>query len=112
MSPLTTSYADTNEQLSQLVGGPLSFGAMKKAVIRAWHRYDSSGLAVLYEVQNLQLNVTEYPYRVRKRCGEGCSSGGSAPQDEGGFGNEGVYAMTTFNIHAGMHCDKYSSGIC
>lgn len=76
VSPLTTSYADTNEQLSQLVGGPLSFGAMKKAVIRTWHR-------------------------VRKRCGEGCSSGGSAPQDEGGFGNEGVYAMTTFNIHAG-----------
>ncbi|KAJ1522815.1 hypothetical protein ONE63_001968 [Megalurothrips usitatus] len=76
VSPLTTSYADTNEQLSQLVGGPLSFGAMKKSVMRAWHR-------------------------VRKRCGEGCSSGGSAPQDEGGFGNEGVYAMTTFNIHAG-----------
>ncbi|KAE8738165.1 pecanex [Frankliniella occidentalis] len=76
VSPLTTSYADTNEQLSQLVGGPLSFGAMKKAVLQTWHR-------------------------VRKRCGEGCSSGGSVPQDEGGFGNEGVYAMTTFNIHAG-----------
>lgn len=40
--------------------------------------------------------------RVRQRCGEGCSSGGSVPQDDGGFGNEGVYAMTTCNIHSGM----------
>jgi hypothetical protein len=24
------------------------------------------------------------------------------PQDDGGFGNEGVYAMTTCNIHSGM----------
>lgn len=36
--------------------------------------------------------------RIRRRCGEGCSSGGSA-QDEGGFGHEGVYAMTTCAIH-------------
>ena len=39
--------------------------------------------------------------RVRRRCGEGCSSGGTVPQDDGGFGNEGVYAMTTCNIHSG-----------
>lgn len=31
--------------------------------------------------------------RIRKRCGEGCSSGGSA-RDELGMGHEGVYAMT------------------
>jgi len=39
--------------------------------------------------------------RVRRRCGEGCSSGGTVPQDDGGFGNEGVYAMTACNIHSG-----------
>jgi hypothetical protein len=39
--------------------------------------------------------------RVQRRCGEGCSSGGTVPQDDGGFGNEGVYAMTTYNIHSG-----------
>ncbi|KAG8293957.1 hypothetical protein J6590_003124 [Homalodisca vitripennis] len=39
--------------------------------------------------------------RVRRRCVEGCSSGGSVPHDEGGFGHEGVYAMTTYNIHSG-----------
>ena len=33
---------------------------------------------------------------------EGCSSGGSVPQDDGGFGHDGVYAMTTYNIHTGM----------
>lgn len=40
--------------------------------------------------------------RVRKRCVEGCSSGSSMHQDEGGFGNEGVYAMTTYNRHSAM----------
>lgn len=39
--------------------------------------------------------------RVRRRCVEGCSSGGSVPHDEGGFGHEGVYAMTAYNIHSG-----------
>lgn len=33
---------------------------------------------------------------------EGCSSGGSVPQDDGGFGHDGVYAMTSYNIHTGM----------
>lgn len=37
-------------------------------------------------------------HRIRRRCGEGCSSGGSA-QEEGGFGHEGVYAMTTCAVH-------------
>ncbi|XP_046982219.1 pecanex-like protein 1 [Schistocerca americana] len=76
VSPLTTSYADTNEQLCSVIGGPLSLGGMKHAVIRLWRR-------------------------VRRRCGEGCSSGGSVPQDDGGFGHEGVYAMTACNIHSG-----------
>ncbi|KAF4523513.1 hypothetical protein B566_EDAN004584 [Ephemera danica] len=76
VSPLTTSYAETNEQLTSIIGGPISLGAIKRAVIRAWRR-------------------------LRTRCGEGCSSGGLGPQDEGGFGHEGVYAMTTCNIHTG-----------
>ncbi|XP_049842209.1 pecanex-like protein 1 isoform X6 [Schistocerca gregaria] len=76
VSPLTTSYADTNEQLCSVIGGPLSLGGIKRAVIRLWRR-------------------------VRRRCGEGCSSGGSVPQDDGGFGHEGVYAMTACNIHSG-----------
>ncbi|KAL1138408.1 hypothetical protein AAG570_008472 [Ranatra chinensis] len=75
VSPLTTSYADTNEQLRSIIPGPITTSSIKKAVIQLWTR-------------------------VRKRCVEGCSSGGSMHQDDGGFGNEGVYAMTTYNRHS------------
>lgn len=46
-------------------------------------------------------------YRIRQRCGQGCSSGGTGSQDDGGFGNDGVYAMTTYNIHLGI-CNHYT----
>ncbi|KAK9680252.1 Pecanex protein (C-terminus) [Popillia japonica] len=68
VSPLTTSYAETNEQLCSLIGGSVSLG----------------------KIQNYLLELFR---RIRKRCGEGCSSGGSA-RDELGMGHEGVYAMT------------------
>ncbi|KAI4463394.1 pecanex [Holotrichia oblita] len=68
VSPLTTSYAETNEQLCGLVGGSVSLG----------------------KIQNYLLELFR---RIRKRCGEGCSSGGSA-RDDLGMGHEGVYAMT------------------
>ncbi|XP_063915633.1 pecanex-like protein 1 isoform X1 [Zophobas morio] len=69
VSPLTTSYAETNEQYCSLVGGSIS----------------------LTKIKNYVFNVFR---RIRKRCGEGCSSGASA-RDEIGMGHEGVYAMTT-----------------
>uniref|UniRef100_A0A146LST4 Pecanex-like protein n=1 Tax=Lygus hesperus TaxID=30085 RepID=A0A146LST4_LYGHE len=71
VSPLTTSYSDTNEQLRSILPGPITTTTIKKAAMRLWTR-------------------------VRKRCVEGCSSGSSMHQDDGGFGNEGVYAMTTY----------------
>ncbi|XP_012134534.1 pecanex isoform X2 [Megachile rotundata] len=76
VSPLTTSYAETNEQLCSIIGGPLSLGIIKTNILKLWQR-------------------------VRRRCGQGCSSGGTGSQDDGGFGNDGVYAMTTYNIHLG-----------
>ncbi|CAL1678982.1 unnamed protein product [Lasius platythorax] len=76
VSPLTTSYAETNEQLCSIIGGPLTFGTIKSTVLKLWRR-------------------------IRRRCGQGCSSGGTGSQDDGGFGNDGVYAMTTYNIHSG-----------
>ncbi|KAG9436170.1 pecanex-like protein 1 [Apis mellifera carnica] len=76
VSPLTTSYAETNEQLCSIIGGPLSLGVIKSNVLKLWQR-------------------------IRRRCGQGCSSGGTGSQDDGGFGNDGVYAMTTYNIHLG-----------
>ncbi|XP_014242647.1 pecanex-like protein 1 isoform X3 [Cimex lectularius] len=71
VSPLTTSYSDTNSQLRSILPGPITTTSIKNAAIRLWTR-------------------------VRKRCIEGCSSGNSMHQDDGGFGNEGVYAMTTY----------------
>ncbi|XP_063226315.1 pecanex-like protein 1 isoform X2 [Bacillus rossius redtenbacheri] len=82
VSPLTTSYAETNEQLCSVIGGAFSLSTIKSTVIQLWRR-------------------------IRQRCGEGCSSGGSMPQDEGGFGHEGMYAMTSCTIHSGY---AHSSG--
>ncbi|XP_046486198.1 pecanex-like protein 1 isoform X1 [Neodiprion pinetum] len=78
VSPLMTSYAETNEQLCSIIGGPLSLGSIKNNVLKLWRR-------------------------VRRRCGQGCSSGGTGSQDDGGFGTEGVHAMTTYNIHSGYN---------
>lgn len=66
VSPLTTSFADTNKQVRGIVGGPISLTAIKEALLRAWSR-------------------------VWKRCGEGCSSGGSVPVDN----NEGFFPGIT-----------------
>lgn len=68
VSPLTTSYAETNEQLCSLIGSSVSISKIKESILQLFRR-------------------------VRKRCGEGCSSGATA-REEMGLGNEGVYVMT------------------
>ncbi|KAG5897163.1 hypothetical protein JTB14_020892 [Gonioctena quinquepunctata] len=68
VSPLTTSYAETNEQFCSLVGGSVTFNKIRNYVFGLFRR-------------------------IRKRCGEGCSSG-SANREEIGMGHEGIYAMT------------------
>ncbi|XP_076252556.1 pecanex isoform X2 [Rhynchophorus ferrugineus] len=68
VSPLTTSYAETNEQYCSLVGGSVS----------------------LTKIRNYVFDLIR---RIRKRCGEGCSSGASN-REEVSMGHEGVYAMT------------------
>lgn len=64
VSPLTTSYAETNEQLSKIIGGPVSVDKMKKLFF-------------------------DFCRRVRSRCQEGCSSGSSLECDAGDM--QGVY---------------------
>lgn len=59
VSPLTTSYADTNDQLCSVIGGPITLESIKTNAIRWWHR-------------------------VRERCREGCSSGSAAVETTGG----------------------------
>ena len=39
VSPLTTSYADTNEQLTGVAGGPISLTLIKQTLIEIWTRY-------------------------------------------------------------------------
>lgn len=58
VSPLTTSFSETNSQLSSVIGAPLSFLMFKNALLGFWNR-------------------------MRTRCGEGCSSGGVGMQDDG-----------------------------
>ncbi|XP_020803521.1 LOW QUALITY PROTEIN: protein pecanex [Drosophila serrata] len=50
VSPLTTSYADTNTQLCQVIGGAITLDTIRQTVLGWWHR-------------------------IRERCRQGCSSG-------------------------------------
>ncbi|EDV95218.1 protein pecanex [Drosophila grimshawi] len=50
VSPLTTSYADTNSQLCQVIGGAITLDTIRQTVLDWWHR-------------------------IRERCRQGCSSG-------------------------------------
>ncbi|KAG1654166.1 Pecanex-like protein 1 [Nymphon striatum] len=56
VSPLTTSYSDTSEPLCTVVGGPISLSKIKESVLNFWTR-------------------------LKTRCGEGCSSGGTGSPD-------------------------------
>ncbi|XP_049826053.1 pecanex-like protein 1 isoform X3 [Aethina tumida] len=82
VSPLTTSYAETNEQYSALVGGSVSLKKIKNYVFDLFRR-------------------------IRKRCGEGCSSGASN-REEIGMGHEGAYTMTTITS-TGLHNSSQST---
>ncbi len=44
VSPLTTSFVDTNEQVSGIVGGPLSIPVIKDAIIDCCNRYKTMKL--------------------------------------------------------------------
>ncbi|XP_057368730.2 pecanex-like protein 1 [Daphnia carinata] len=59
VSPLMTSFAETHPQIRGTLGGPLSIHAIQKAALAFFRR-------------------------LRTRCGEGCSSGGSGVGGSGG----------------------------
>jgi hypothetical protein len=50
VSPLTTSYAETNEQLNEIIGGEITLEKIQNKILGLWHR-------------------------IRKNVREGCSSG-------------------------------------
>lgn len=47
VSPLTTSYADTNDQLKAICGGPISLTLIKETIIGVWKRWEWSAFAAL-----------------------------------------------------------------
>lgn len=66
VSPLTTSYAESNEQLCKIIGGAITFEKIKNL---AW----------------------KFCQHVRQRCREGCSSGSATLDTEMGDMQMGVY---------------------
>ena len=69
VSPLTTSYAETNDQLNNIIGGAITLEKIHKIVVG-------------------------FCQRVRKRCREGCSSGSATLDTEMGD-LQGVYCNAT-----------------
>lgn len=62
VSPLTTSYADTNAQLCQVIGGAITLDTIRQTVLDWWHR-------------------------IRERCRQGCSSGSAMEASMQQLGN-------------------------
>nr|XP_056707004.1 pecanex-like protein 1 [Euleptes europaea] len=61
VSPLTTTYSDSHEQLKEILGGAISLGNIKNFIVSTWHR-------------------------LRKGCGAGCNSGGNIEDSDAGGG--------------------------
>ncbi|XP_069806435.1 pecanex-like protein 1 isoform X5 [Dendropsophus ebraccatus] len=61
VSPLTTSYSDSHDQLKEILGGPISLANIRNFIVSTWHR-------------------------LRKGCGAGCNSGGNIEDSDAGGG--------------------------
>ncbi|XP_075388110.1 pecanex-like protein 1 isoform X3 [Tenrec ecaudatus] len=72
VSPLTTSYSDSHEQLKEILGGPISLRNIRNFIVSTWHR-------------------------LRKGCGAGCNSGGNIEESETGGGTSCTSHSTTAN---------------
>ncbi|XP_012922918.1 pecanex-like protein 1 isoform X6 [Heterocephalus glaber] len=77
VSPLTTSYSDSHEQLKEILGGPISLGNIRNFIVSTWHR-------------------------LRKGCGAGCNSGGNIEDSDigGGTSCAGNNATTANDPHS------------
>ncbi|XP_013201417.1 pecanex-like protein 1 isoform X5 [Microtus ochrogaster] len=77
VSPLTTSYSDSHDQLKEILGGPISLGNIRNFIVSTWHR-------------------------LRKGCGAGCNSGGNIEDSDTGGGTTcpGTNAATVSDPHS------------
>ncbi|XP_069065060.1 pecanex-like protein 1 isoform X2 [Pleurodeles waltl] len=94
VSPLTTSYADSHEQLKGILGGAISFGNIRNFIVSTWSR-------------------------LRKGCGAGCNSGGNIEDSDVGGGvtnnngassnesqssvSQGSFGTSGHGLGAGLH---------
>uniref|UniRef100_A0A803VCL5 Pecanex-like protein n=1 Tax=Ficedula albicollis TaxID=59894 RepID=A0A803VCL5_FICAL len=72
VSPLTTSYSDSHEQLKDILGGAISLGNIRNFIVSTWHR-------------------------LRKGCGAGCNSGGNIEDSDAGGGASCTSNNATIN---------------
>uniref|UniRef100_A0A8B9M422 Pecanex-like protein n=1 Tax=Accipiter nisus TaxID=211598 RepID=A0A8B9M422_9AVES len=72
VSPLTTSYSDSHEQLKEILGGAISLGNIRSFIVSTWHR-------------------------LRKGCGAGCNSGGNIEDSDAGGGASCTSNNATIN---------------
>ncbi|XP_050566922.1 pecanex-like protein 1 isoform X3 [Cygnus atratus] len=72
VSPLTTSYSDSHEQLKEILGGAISLGNIRNFIVSTWHR-------------------------LRKGCGAGCNSGGNIEDSDAGGGASCTSNNATIN---------------
>uniref|UniRef100_A0A8C3XY37 Pecanex-like protein n=1 Tax=Catharus ustulatus TaxID=91951 RepID=A0A8C3XY37_CATUS len=72
VSPLTTSYSDSHEQLKDILGGAISLGNIRNFIVSTWHR-------------------------LRKGCGAGCNSGGNIEDSDAGAGASCTSNNATIN---------------
>lgn len=79
VSPLTTSYSDSHDQLKEILGGPISLGNIRNFIVSTWHR-------------------------LRKGCGAGCNSGGNIEDSDTGGGTScpGNNAATVSDPHGNV----------
>ena len=82
VSPLTTSYCDTNSQVTGVIGGPLSLKKIKSALLSCW-------------------------LELRERCAAACTSSSSADCEHGGPGLDAV--VTDRSGSLGNRCSVVSS---
>uniref|UniRef100_UPI00398F0DFE pecanex-like protein 1 isoform X4 n=1 Tax=Pristiophorus japonicus TaxID=55135 RepID=UPI00398F0DFE len=75
VSPLTTSYSDTHEQLKTILGGPISITNIRNFIVSTWHR-------------------------LRKGCGAGCNSGGNIEDSDAGGVSSASNNVTANESHS------------
>lgn len=66
VSPLTTSYSDSHEQLKKILGGPISLGNIRNFIVSTWHRW-AIGLHFLVVVYPASLNLGGVHYHHLER---------------------------------------------